>query len=372
MRIRPLAVVAVTSAVIAGCGTAVPTVPVSTTASARAVARQVSTYLVHPSAHPVKLTKATRPLKISYTYEGKQYTLQDYLTRAKVNGFVVLDGQKIVAERYVKADRNTRFQSWSVAKSFTSAAVGIALKEGHIRSIDDSVTRYLPELRSSGYAGVSIRNLLRMSSGIDWDEKSDAIRLQLAAAAGRPLSTIAAQQVRGQKPGTAFNYTSMNTYVLSMLIHRVTGVPYHRYVESKIWKPAGMESTVRIGNDRHGESLGYCCYFATARDFARFGLLYLRGGKAHGRQVVPRSWVNLSTRPSASFNKNYGLNWWLGGGGQRDFMAAGFGGQYIYVSPKQGVVIVITSVRGDSTGHMLQGESLTAFRAIAAEVARTR
>jgi CubicO group peptidase (beta-lactamase class C family) len=211
-----------------------------------------------------------------------------------------------------------------------------------------------------------------MSSGIDWDEKSDAIRLQLAAAAGRPLSTIAARQVRGQKPGTAFNYTSMNTFVLSMLIHRVTGVPYHRYVESRIWKPAGMESTVRIGNDRHGESLGYCCYFATARDFARFGLLYLRGGKAHGRQVVPRSWVNLSTRPSASFNKNYGLNWWLGGGGKRDFMAAGFGGQYIYVSPEQGVVIVSTSVRGRSTGHALQGESLTAFRAIAAEVARTR
>jgi CubicO group peptidase (beta-lactamase class C family) len=372
MRIRPLAAVVVTSAIIAGCGRALPTVPVSTTASARAVARQVSTDVVHPSAHPVKLTKATRPLKVSYTYGGKQYTLQDYLTRAKVNGFVVLDGQKIVAERYLQADRNTRFQSWSVAKSFTSAAVGIALKEGYIRSIDDQVVRYLPELRGSGYAGVSIRNLLRMSSGIDWDEKTDAIRLQLAAAAGRPLSTIAAQQVRAKKPGTVFNYTSLNSYVLSMLIHRATKMPYYSYVESRIWKPAGMASTVRLGNDRNGESLGYCCYLATARDFARFGLLYLHGGKAHGRQVVPGSWVNLSTRPSSSFNKNYGLNWWLGGGGQRDFMAAGFGGQYIYVSPKKGVVIVTTSIRGGLTGHQLQGETMTAFRAIAAEVAKSR
>ena len=146
----------------------------------------------------------------------------------------MLDGHKIVTERYVQANSSTWFQSWSVAKSFTSAAVGIALKEGHIRSIDDPVTRYLPELRGSGYAGVSIRNLLRMSSGIDWDEKSDAIRLHRAAVAGRPLSTIAARQVRSQKPGTAFNYTSMNTYVLSMLLHRATKVPYHRYVESRI------------------------------------------------------------------------------------------------------------------------------------------
>ncbi|WP_169944445.1 serine hydrolase [Microbispora sp. H11081] len=321
--------------------------------------------VVRPSARPVPLRSAPRSLSVTYTFQGKKYTLDDYLARSKANGFVVLDGQKIVYERYRAAGPNTRFQSWSMAKSFTSAAVGIALHEGRIRSIDDPVTRYLPELRSSGYDGVSIRNLLRMSSGIDWDEKSDVPKTQLAAHRGFPVERLARRQVRGWEPGSRFEYTSMNSFVLARLVSEVTGMPYHRYVEEKIWKPAGMASTARIGGDSH-DDLGYCCYYATDRDYARFGLLYLDKGRAGGRQVVPRAWVEESTRPSASFNADYGLHWWLGGGG--DFMAAGFGGQYIYVSPEHRVVIVKSAVSSSQDRE----EALSAFRAVAAEVARTR
>ncbi|WP_119726848.1 serine hydrolase domain-containing protein [Thermomonospora amylolytica] len=378
MRIRLFAAVAATGVSLAACSAGSSTTPAPTgTTSAPAPPAPtrvggISVDLVRPSAQPVELAEAIRPLEVTYTYGGGRYTLRDYLTRSQANGFLVLDGRTIVAERYVRADRGTRFQSWSVAKSITSAAVGVALQEGRIRSIDDPVTRYLPELRGSGYAGVSVRDLLRMSSGIAWDERRDVPRTHLDAAGGRSLSRIAARQVRGWTPGTRFEYTSMNSFVLSMLIHRVTGMPYHAYVESRIWRPAGMESTVQIGNDAHGESLGYCCFFATARDYARFGLLYLNEGKAHGRQVVPRSWITLSTKPSAPFNQNYGLHWWLGDGGQGDFMAAGLGGQYVYVSPRHGVVIVKTTQRATGNGHHLQGESLAAFRAVAAEVARTR
>ncbi|MEU4538220.1 serine hydrolase [Streptosporangium sp. NPDC023825] len=325
--------------------------------------------LVRPSKSPVKLRSDPRKLSVTYTYEGNERTLEDFLTRTKTNGFVVLDGQKIVDERYVEANRNTRFQSWSMAKSFTSTAIGIALHEGRIRSIDDPVTRYLPELRGSGYDGVSIRNLLRMSSGIAWDERSDIPKVQTAANRGHQVGKMAARQVRGWEPGSRFEYTSMNSFVLAEIVSRATGTPYHKYVEKKIWQPAGMESTARIDKDSAGDSLGYCCYHATDRDFARFGLLYLRDGKAAGRQVVPRSWVKKSTTPSASFNTGYGLHWWLGDGDQGDFMAAGFGGQYIYVSPRHGVVVVKSTV---STSANDQREALTAFRAVAAEVARTR
>ncbi|GII03317.1 serine hydrolase domain-containing protein [Planobispora takensis] len=324
---------------------------------------------VKASAYPVKLRSAPRRLSVGYTYRGREHTLEDFLSRTKTNGFVVLDGQRIVYERYAGADRDTLFQSWSVAKSFTSAAVGIALHEGRIRSIDDPVTRYLPRLRGSGYDGVSVRDLLRMSSGIAWDERSDVPRLQAAVNRGVPVMTAAARQVRGWEPGSRFEYTSVNSTVLAGVVSAATGMPYHRYVERKIWKPAGMASTAYIGADSGGDGLGYCCYYATDRDLARFGLLYLRGGKAHGRQVVPRSWVSRSTRPSAAFNPRYGLHWWLGDGREGDFMAAGLGGQYIYVSPRHGVVIV-KSVRSISVPA--RQETLVAFRAVAEEVAGTR
>ncbi|TDC87503.1 serine hydrolase domain-containing protein [Actinomadura sp. 7K507] len=319
-----------------------------------------------PSSDPVELREAYRPLPVTYTHDGRTHTLDDYLARTGTQGFVVLDGHDIVFERYFAADRNSLFQSWSVAKSFTSAAVGIALGEGHIDSIDDPVTRYLPELDGSGFDGVSLLDLLRMSSGIEWNETTDIPPVHVAASLGHPLTEMAKQQKRGWEPGTRFEYTSMNSFVLGWVVARATGVPYHSYVQEKIWEPAGMAAKAFLGNDSSGNSMGYCCYYATDRDFARFGLLYLNGGKANGRQVVPASWVAQSTRPSAPFNQGYGLQWWLGEDG--GFSANGLGGQLIWVSPRYDVVIVKSAL------FTVLGEDETdaAFEAVAAEVARTR
>ncbi|MFF5262221.1 serine hydrolase domain-containing protein [Actinomadura viridis] len=347
-----------------GPGGRVPSPPPAST-----MERSAGFDLLRPSADPVVLRDAPRRLNVTYTHEGRTRTLDQYLAITGTQGFVVLDartGQDVVFERYSFASRDTRFQSWSMAKSFTSAAIGIALEEGAISSIDDPVTAYLPELRGSGYDGVSLRDLLRMSSGIAWEETTDVPPVHVAASLGAPLPEMARQRVRGWEPGSRFEYTSMNSFVLSWVVSRATGVPYHRYVEQRLWQPGGMESTVYLGNDSNGNSMGYCCYYATDRDFARFGLLYLRGGKANGRQVVPESWVKESTRPSADFNQGYGLHWWLGEDG--DFMASGLAGQHIYVSPKHDVVIVkstLATVLG-------QDETEAAFRAVAAEVARTR
>ncbi|MEU5883768.1 serine hydrolase [Spirillospora sp. NPDC047279] len=324
--------------------------------------------LVRPSADPVRLRDAPRRLAVTYTFGGQKRTLDDFLARTGTQGFVVLDarsGQDVVFERYSFAARDTRFQSWSMAKSFTSAAFGIALGEGLISSADDPVTRYLPELRGSGYDGVSLRNLLRMSSGIQWDETLDVPPVHVAASLGYPLPKLAAGRKRGWEPGSRFEYTSMNSFVLSWVVSRAAGKPFHTYVQEKIWKPAGMESSVYLGNDSNGSNMGYCCFYATDRDFARFGLLYLRGGTANGRQVVPRSWVEESTRPSPA-NKGYGLHWWLDDDGA--FSANGLGGQLIYVFPEHDVVIVKSTL----ATILAEDETETAFRAVAAEVARTR
>ncbi|MFB4311328.1 serine hydrolase domain-containing protein [Actinomadura sp. GTD37] len=319
-----------------------------------------------PSSDPVELREAPRALSVAYTYEGREHTLDDYLARTGTQGFVVLDGHDIVFERYVTTNRDTLFQSWSMAKSFTSAAVGVALGEGFIDSIDDPVTEYVPELKGSGYDGVSLRNLLRMSSGIEWTETYDVPFVHVAASLGYPLTELAKQRKRGWEPGTRFEYTSMNSFVLSWVVAKATGTPYHSYVQEKIWGPAGMASTAYLGNDSNGNSMGYCCYYATDRDFARFGLLYLNGGKANGRQVVPASWVAESTRPSAPFNRGYGLQWWLGDDG--GFSANGLGGQLIWVSPRHDVVIVKSTLATLVAGE----ETDAAFEALAAEVARTR
>ncbi|MEW2359324.1 serine hydrolase domain-containing protein [Spirillospora sp. NPDC029432] len=374
LRRRTLAAGAVTATAVLLSAPAVPAAhadPVPPSPPPASVTRQAPAGfdLVRPSADPVPLRYAPRDLDVTYTHDGRERTLDEYLAITGTQGFVVLDaraGQDIVFERYSFAARDTRFQSWSMAKSFTSAAVGIALDEGRIRSIDEPVTAYLPELNGSGYEGVSIRDLLRMSSGIAWEEAVNVPPVHVAASLGAPLPRMAAQQKRGWEPGSRFEYTSMNTFVLGWLVARATGTPYHRYVEERIWRPGGMESTVYLGNDSNGNNMAYCCYYATDRDFARFGLLYLRGGRANGRQVVPEAWVKESTRPSAPFNDGYGFQWWLGEDGE--FEASGLGGQKIWVSPEHDVVIVkstLATVVGED-------ETDTAFRAVAAAVARTR
>ncbi|MGP4025621.1 serine hydrolase domain-containing protein [Actinomadura sp. 3N407] len=371
MRRRPwtlaLTAAALTAALAAPPAHAAPPTPPPPAPPSADVARRPAGFdpLV-PSTDPVDLRDAHRPLSVTYTFEGRRHTLDDYLARTGTQGFVVLDGDGVVFERYLAAGPDSLFQSWSMAKSFTSAAVGIALGEGFIDSVDDPVTRYVPELEGSGFDGVSLRDLLRMSSGIEWDETSDVPFVHVAASLGYPLTELARQQKRGWEPGTRFEYTSMNSFVLAWVVAEATGVPYHAYVQKKIWEPAGMASKAYLGNDSNGNSMGYCCYYATDRDFARFGLLYLNGGKANGRQVVPASWVTRSTRPSAPFNQGYGLQWWLGEDG--DFSANGLGGQLIWVSPRHGVVIVKSTLFTVIAGE----ETDAAFEAVAAEVARTR
>lgn len=317
------------------------------------------------SADPVALTSAPRDLDVTYTADGQTHTLQDYLRRT-AQGFVVLDGDGIVYEWYAPGySKDSLFQSWSMGKSFTSDAVGIALGEGRIRSLEDTVGTYVPELAGTAYGPVTLLNLLRMASGVAWDEDSDDVPLHVSVSMGwQSTLQLAASRKKGWEQGTRFNYSSMDSAVLALVVQRATGMPFHRYLQDRIWGPAGMASTAYAGNDSRGNGLGYCCIYATVRDFARFGKMMLDGGVVKGRQVVPASWVDRATTPSG-VKSNYGLQWWLDPG--EGFQASGFGDQKIYVSTRYDVVIVRTTfLQIDSS------ETTPALRAVAAEVARTR
>jgi CubicO group peptidase (beta-lactamase class C family) len=326
-------------------------------------------------------------LEVIYNFNGKHKTLDDLLARTRTQGFLVIKDGKIVDERYFNgADDKTRFTSWSVAKSFTSTLVGLALADGKIKSLDDPVTKYLPELKGSGYDGVPIKDLLEMSSGVKFtedytDNKSDVQIMwdKTMTEQSETLDQYAKTLRRGtEKPGTKFVYRSVDTAVLGILVKRVTGMPMATMLSERIWKPLGMEQDATWLTDGPGPNAteaGYCCINATLRDYGRFGLLFLHDGKVGDKQIVPASWINLATNPQGSQvgwghlspgdPGAYGYQWWLIYPGEgHAYSAEGVFFQFIYVSPKYNMVIVKTSAYDDFWDDQLGIEQLVAFDAL--------
>ncbi len=257
---------------------------------------------------------------------------------------VVRDGV-IVGEWYRDGvDESAFATSWSVAKSFTSALIGIAIDEGLIQSIDVSMAEFLPEWRGTEKEDITLRDVLSMASGLAWNESydpddlssSDIIQMillsedHLAYAVSRPLEV---------PPATRWLYSSGDAMLLSGALEEATGGNAGAYAREKVLEPIGM-SPVDWWTDFVGQTVTYCCIDTPARQFAKFGLLYLRGGEWDGVQVVPRDWVTTSTAPSVV--PYYGYQWWLDvtPGGREVFSAQGHDGQYIYVVPDLDLVVV--------------------------------
>jgi CubicO group peptidase (beta-lactamase class C family) len=276
---------------------------------------------------------------------ARSYAFQD---GKQTQGVVVVRDGAIVAEWYAPgADESSWAASWSMAKSVTSALVGIAIHDGKIPSIDEPMTTYFPDWATRGLGDVTLRDVLEMSSGLAWNESyspsdlgsSDVIKMvvqepdELAYAASRP---------KADPPGTRFNYTSGGAMLLSGVLQQATGESVEAYANDKLWKPLHV-SKVDMWADAAGHTLTYCCVDTTSRDFARFGLLYLDRGRWGSRQVVPASWVATSVAGSRAAPDTYGLQWWLDDaeGVPHDmFSARGHDGQYIYVIPSLDLVVV--------------------------------
>ncbi|MGH7780965.1 MAG: serine hydrolase domain-containing protein [Candidatus Binataceae bacterium] len=343
-------------------------------------------HLIQRGGPVAELPRAPQKLDVSYEFKGKHHTLDDLLARTRTQGFLVIKDGKIVDERYFNgANEKTKFTSWSVAKSFTSTLVGLALADGKIANLDDPITKYLPELKGSGYDGVPIKDILEMSSGVkfteEYDNNSSDILImwnKTMVDQSETLGEYAKTLGRAEKPGTKFVYRSIDTGVLGMLVKRVTGMPLATMLSQRIWQPLGMEQDATWLTDRPGPDAmeaGYCCINATLRDYARFGLLFLHHGKVGDKQLVPAGWIKDATNPqspqvgwdhlSPGDPGAYGYQWWLiYPGAEHAYSAEGVFFQFIYVAPKYNMVIVKTSAYNDFWDDPLGIEQLTAFDAI--------
>jgi CubicO group peptidase (beta-lactamase class C family) len=269
-----------------------------------------------------------------------------YLEDQHTVAFLIIQHDSVQYERYFRGYADSSIvASFSMAKSVTSILIGCAIADGLIGSVDDPITRYLPEMKSPGMERVTLRHLLQMTSGIRFNESyvnpfGDAADFYY----GRNLPADMSRLRMAREPGTDFEYISGNTQILGWVLARVLKAKtITQYLQEKIWTPLGMEYDASWSLDRKQDGLEktFCCLNARARDFAKIGRLYLHQGNWQGQQLVPADWVTASTRADTSAGgvSYYGYQWWLPSG-EGDFMAEGILGQFIYVHPAKDLIIV--------------------------------
>ena len=274
-------------------------------------------------------------------------TVDEYVRKQNVAGLIVVKNGTVVYERYELGNtRESRWLSYSVAKSVTSLLVGAAIKDGYIRSVDEPVTDYLPRLRNSAYDRSSIRNVLQMASGVEWTEVYDDPQADINTVTWPTLELyeFLRNKPRAAAPGEVFNYNTGETNLVGTLVRAAIGNNLSTYLSEKIWKPFGMEyDAYWVLSEEGGGEFGGSSLNATLRDYARIGLFALRNGRLrNGDTALPDGWMAESTTPSAA-NAEYGYLWWLDGAG--DYSASGIFGQGIYINPNTNLVIAVHSAR---------------------------
>jgi len=307
-----------------------------------------------------ELQEPTEPFEFQYPYGEKLYDIDDFNERTGGTGLVVLHGNKILYERYDQgATRDSRLRSYSVAKSVVSTLVGIAVGDGLIASVEDPVTRYLGELRGSGYDGVSIKDVLHMATGMSFGESYADIGedfFKLTRSLKTPearLGDVPRKAVREGKPGTAFHYSSNDTVVLGWLLAKVTGKCLSTYMAEKLWGPLGAEKEAFWIIDKEGPEgveAAFMGFNATLRDYARWGLLMASDGILGETRILPRGWVAEATIPDRPFvqcgklykgyDLGYQYHWWCFPGADHAFTAQGGFGQFVLVNPELDLVMV--------------------------------
>ncbi len=343
-----------------------------------------------PAEQPYQFSEGAKvTLPQTFSYNGQLVNTETFLTETDTSALLVLKQGEVRFERYMlTGGRNVPWLSMSVAKSFISALVGIAIEEKLIDSIEDPITKYVPALSGSAYDGVRIKDILQMSSGARWNEdysdpQSDVNRFGRIFAAGGSLNEFAASLRRDHQPGTLNHYNSIDTQVLGMLLVNVTNGSITDYMSRKLWQPMGAESSGFWLLDSDGMEMAFGGLNATARDYAKLGEIYRCGGRWNEKQIVPGQWVAASVRPdgphllpgkdnpASEYELGYGYQWWLLDSSEGEFSAIGVYNQFIYVNPAQQVVIVKLSANSDygltnDESSFRELETFELFRAIVA------
>ncbi len=312
----------------------------------------------YESSLPVKHRDLSR---ITYTYGGQTKTLAQFVRTTRTDQVVLVKDGVVVGELYANGfTANTRHQAWSATKTFVGALVGIAHAEGRIRSVQEPIERYIPQLRGTEWQGVSIENILQMESGVHWDEDTPVLAINTQVEQWRDLALdlysggavgktrnefLATLPSMGYKAGTEFHYNSGNTQVLAWMLERLYRDTFENILERKLWQPMGARGDAVMTADREGSVVASHGLFARPHDFARFGELLRNGGRTpEGRQVVPRKWVKAMTTMTKVSGGRYGYQTWAHRIAAPDaFSASGFQGQKITVLPSSCLTAVRTS-----------------------------
>lgn len=300
--------------------------------------------------------KIEQVLPSTFTYDGNTFNTEAFLDSSQIDALVIIQNDTLIYEKYYHNNsESTRHISWSVAKSFISAMFGMAMADGHIKSVHQNVEEYLPEMKGTGYEGVKIKDVLQMSSGVGFNEdygdwNSDISRYGRSFAWGSSQNEFAKTLKREREPGTFNHYVSINTHILAMILVKTTGKSLTENLKEKIWDPLRMEYNAYWLVDDSGMEMGLGGLNVTARDYAKMGQLFLHNGNWQGQQVIPLQWIKESTMadaehlqpgsPNSAHAMGYGYQWWIPQSTMGEFMARGIYNQYIYINPTTQTVIV--------------------------------
>lgn len=339
---------------------------------------------VHRSGAVYPLIAPTASFTTNYKYGNHTYTLDQYMKRNDVTGFLILKDNQIIYERYFHgASKDSLFLTNSVLKSLTSTLVGIAVEEGKINSVDDQITKYLPELNDSGFSDVTLKDALVMATGVElsydpYDPNSSTHKFNGAVLKGVPSFTDLLKETKANpkiKPGTIFDYENENTEALGLVLEQAVGMPYNEYLQEKIWSKIGAQSDAFIYRAKaQQDQCAFGNLSATLRDYGRFGLMVMNGGTLNGKQIVGSAWLKEATTPAkfekpVDENNGYGYQWWIPVS-DHVFKALGIFGQIIYINPTKHIVIVETSAWPKPEDDDRWAESSEVMDTIAAAVSK--
>ncbi|NRF67232.1 serine hydrolase [Aquincola sp. S2] len=322
--------------------------------------------IVAAGGQPVPLPSGP-PLKLGLDVDA-------YMAGQRSAALLIVHDGKLRLERYgLGFDGSGRWTSFSVAKSMTSTLVGAALRDGHIRSMDDKVSDYIPQMKGSAYDDVSIRQLLTMTSGVRWNEDYADPRSDVAQFNNHQpepgvdaLVSYLRRLPREAPAGTRWHYSTGETNLVGILVSQATKKPLATYLSEKVWLPAGMEQQATWMLNKTGQEISGCCIQATPRDFARYGLFILDGARAGGQSILPDGWLAEATTERTGIGqpgRGYGYQWWTYADGS--FAARGIFGQGIFIDPKRKLVIVSNANwAGGATDRTARGARDDFYRAV--------
>lgn len=306
---------------------------------------------------PIPKSTTPQPWKIAKDYNSVKPTdkMEQWHKKTETVAFLIIKNDSIWNESYYDGyTKDSQSNSFSMAKSVVSAALGKAIMQGKIRSLNQTVYKFFPQFKEGKGAFMTVGDLSSMASGLDWDENYySPFSITTRAYFDENLDAVTLSQKVVDEPGKSYKYLSGNTQLLAMCIEKATGEELSAYVAKNFWQPLGAENEALWQTDhKDGIVKAYCCIASNARDFARFGKLYKQYGKWNGQQILDSSFVAKSIKPRFKDAPQYGYGWWLSEyNGKHIFYMRGHLGQYVIVVPEDDLIIV-------RLGHLTQRSTI--------------